>query len=286
MRLRRRVHGILRVGSKRPIARAVNASIVVLILLNVVAIILDTVQGLRIAYGPWLDAFEILSVAVFTVEYLARLWVVPEDPMFRGPVRGRLRWMGTPLAIVDLLAVLPFYLPMVVGLDLRFLRVLRLFRLVRVLKLARYSKAIQSMGRVFRAKRQQLVMTLFLVGVLLVLSSSLMYLAEHEAQPEAFSSIPRTLWWAVITLTTVGYGDAVPITPLGRALGAVIALLGIGMIALPAGILGSGFVDELQREHDEAEAVQEQAAWEGDQVGTCPHCGKALDEPPASSEGL
>lgn len=285
MRLRRRVHGILRVGSKRPVARAVNASIVVLILLNVVAIILETVQGLTIAYGPWLEAFEIFSVAVFTVEYLARLWVVPEDPMFRGAVRGRLRWMGTPLAIVDLLAILPFYLPMVVGLDLRFLRVLRLFRLVRVLKLARYSKAVRSMGRVFRAKRQQLLMTLFLVGVLLIVSSSLMYLAEHEAQPEDFSSIPHTLWWAVITLTTVGYGDAVPITPLGRALGAVIALLGIGMIALPAGILGSGFVDELQREEAETEAIEDHAAWEGDRPGTCPHCGKDLDQPPASSEG-
>lgn len=284
MRLRRRVHRILRVGSKRPIARAVNASIVILILLNVVAIILDTVQSLRIAYGPWLDAFEILSVAVFTVEYLARLWVVPEDRAYRGAVRGRLRWMGTPLAIVDLLAILPFYLPMVVGLDLRFLRVLRLFRLVRVLKLARYSQAIQSMGRVFRAKRQQLLMTLFLVGVLLIVSSSLMYLAEHEAQPEDFSSIPHTLWWAVITLTTVGYGDAVPITPLGRALGAVIALLGIGMIALPAGILGSGFVDELQREQDQADVGAEHAGQEGARRGTCPHCGKDLDAPPAPSE--
>lgn len=285
MRLRRRVHEILRIGSKRPIARAVNASIVVLILLNVLAIILDTVQSLTVAYGAWLDAFEILSVAVFTVEYLARLWVVPEDPSFRGAVRGRLRWMGTPLAVVDLLAVLPFYLPMLVGVDLRFLRVLRLFRLVRVLKLARYSNAIRSMGRVFRAKRQQLLMTLVLVGVLLIVSSSLMYLAEHEAQPEDFSSIPHTLWWAVITLTTVGYGDAIPITPLGRALGAVIALLGIGMIALPAGILGSGFVDELQREDDEAEAAGQGAAGEGDRAGTCPHCGKRLDEPPASLEG-
>lgn len=285
MGLRRRVHEVLRVGSTRPVARTINASIVVLILLNVVAIILGTVQGLRVAYGPWLDTFEILSVAIFTVEYLARLWVVPEDPMFRGAVRGRLRWMGTPLAVVDLLAILPFYLPMGVALDLRFLRVLRLLRLVRVLKLARYSKAIRSMGRVFRAKRQELVMTLFLVGVLLVVSSSLMYLAEHEAQPEDFSSIPHTLWWAVITLTTVGYGDAVPITPLGRALGAVIALLGIGMIALPAGILGSGFVDELQPEADEDEALPTQAAAERARRGACPHCGKDLDQPPASSEG-
>lgn len=283
MGLRRRVHEVLRVGSKSAVARTVNTSIVVLILLNVLAIILETVQSLRLAYGTWFDAFEILSVAVFTAEYLARLWVVPEDPTFRGAVRGRLRWMGTPLAIVDLLAVLPFFLPMVVGLDLRFLRVLRLFRLVRVLKLARYSKAIQSMGRVFRSKRQHLLMTLFLVGVLLVLASSLMYLAEHEAQPEAFSSIPDTLWWAVITLTTVGYGDVVPVTPLGRVLGAVIALLGVGMIALPAGILGSGFIEELQREHDEAEEAAE-AAQRDAQPRACPHCGKDLDAPPDPTE--
>ncbi len=243
------------------------------------AIILETVQSLDQAYGAWFDAFEAVSVAVFTVEYLARLWAIPEDPGFQGEVRGRLRWMGTPLALIDLLAILPFYLPVAVALDLRFLRLLRLFRIFRVLKLARYSKAMQSMGRVFRAKRQQLVMTLFTVGVLLILSSSLMYLVEHEAQPEAFSSIPRTLWWAVITLTTVGYGDVVPITPLGRVLGAFIALLGVGMIALPAGILGSGFVEELQREQDEEAEAEAASQVRADDPRVCPHCGKDLDAP-------
>lgn len=264
--VRRRVHELLRVGEEADTAaRWVNGAIVTLILLSVLALILGTVEPLAAGYGDLLGAFEVLSVALFTVEYLARLWSAPEDPSYAHPLGGRLRWSVTPLALVDLLAVLPFYLPMVATLDGRSLRVLRLFRMVRVLKVARYSRSLQTMGRVFRAKRQELTLTLFTVGVLVVVASSLMYFAEHEAQPEAFSSIPETVWWAVITLTTVGYGDVIPVTTAGRILGSVIAVLGIGMIALPAGILGSGFVEEIQKRRDAAEAAAGPL--------TCPHCG-------------
>lgn len=271
--LRHRVHRLLRTGEGAPaLARWINGFIVVLILLNVVAVLLETVASVAARYGGMLHAFEVLSVAVFTVEYLARLWTAPEDPDHPGAVRGRLGWAITPLALIDLAAVLPFYLPLAVALDLRVLRVLRLLRILRVLKLARYNTAMQTMGRVFRRQRHELLITVFTVAILIVLASTMMYWVEHEAQPEAFASIPHAIWWAVVTLTTVGYGDVVPVTTAGRLLAAVIAVLGIGMIALPAGILGSGFVEEIQSERDEELPT------------ICPHCGRDVRTEPEDFE--
>lgn len=275
--LRVRVFEILRgTRDEDTLARVVNTAIVALILANVLAFILESVASLYARYGAFFDAFEVASVAVFTVEYLARLWAAPEDPQNTHPVTGRLVWMGTPLALVDLLAVLPFYLGALVPLDLRVLRVLRVLRIARVLKLARYSKALQAMGRVIRRKRSELVMTMFACALLLVLAASLMWLAEHEAQPTAFPDIPQALWWAVITLTTVGYGDVVPVTTAGRLIGALIAVIGIGFIALPAGLLASGFVEELNEEQQAAEEAGETLP------ARCPHCGELIagEEPP------
>jgi voltage-gated potassium channel len=171
--------------------------------------------------------------------------------------------MVTPLALVDLLSVLPFYLPFV-GVDLRSLRAVRLFRVFRIVKLGRYSKALNLLGRVLVSRKAELVMTIFALLVLMVLASSLMYFAEHDAQPESFSSIPAAMWWAVATLSTVGYGDIYPVTFAGKLLAAVVAVLGIGMFALPAGLLGSAFVEEIQRTPTGPQR--------------CPHCGEELSE--------
>ena len=173
-----------------------------------------------------------------------------------------MRFALTPLAIVDVLAVLPFYLPFL-GVDLRALRILRLFRLFRVFKMARYSNAMHLLWRVLVARRAEMLITLFTMAILLLLASTSMYFAETEAQPEAFPHIPAAMWWAVATLTTVGYGDVYPITPLGKVMGSVIAILGIGMFALPTGVLGAGFVEEIQKRKKPRK--------------TCPHCGKAID---------
>jgi voltage-gated potassium channel len=164
------------------------------------------------------------------------------------------------MAVVDLVSILPSLIP---GgtLDLRFIRSLRLARLARTLKLARYSQSLQTLGRVLRAKREELVVTGIAGALLLICASSIMYFAEHDAQPQQFSSIPASMWWGVVTLTTVGYGDIFPVTPLGKILGAFIALLGIGLFALPAGILASGFSDELRR----------------NEPRTCPRCGQVID---------
>jgi voltage-gated potassium channel len=235
--------------------------ILVLIFLNVLAGIVGTVAIVEQQFGFYLYAFEVFSVAVFTVEYLARLWACTVQPRYAHPLWGRLRFALTPLALIDLLAILPFYLPLL-GLDLRVVRVFRLVRLFRVAKLGRYLDSLSLFGRIWRAKREELLMSLVLWVFLLITSASLMYYAEHEAQPEAFPDIPATMWWAVMTLTTVGYGDVYPISSTGRVIGAFVAVLGIGLFALPTAILGSGFI----------EAIQERK-----RKRVCPHCGQPLE---------
>lgn len=158
---------------------------------------------------------------------------------------GRIRFALTPWLLVDLAAILPSLLPFV-GLDLRVLRLLRVFRLVRVLKLGRSTGAIEIIGAVLTRTQEELLITLGFVGVLILISASLMHAAEAEAQPEVFGSIPDAMWWAVVTLTTVGYGDAFPVTPVGRVIAGCIAILGIGLVGMPAGILGAGFMQEME----------------------------------------
>lgn len=243
--------------------RVFDLFIVTLILLNVAAMVLESVEGIRRLVPAWFTVFEYFSVIVFTVEYILRVWSCVEEPQYRGPLFGRIHFMLTPLALVDLLAVLPFYLPFF-AVDLRVLRMFRLFRIMRIMriaKLARYSDSLQMLMRVLRTKKEQLISTVFILLILLVVTASLMYYAENEAQPDVFSSIPEAMWWAAATLTTVGYGDVYPVTTIGRFMGAVIAVLGIGMFALPTGILGAGFVEELGQRK---------------KPPRCPHCGKEI----------
>ncbi len=231
-----------------------------LIFLNVFAVIAGSVRSIQVKWAYFLDGFEVFSVVVFTIEYVARLWSCVVDPRFSGPLRGRIRLAFRPLLIIDLLAILPFYLPFF-NADLRSLRILRLLRVLRVAKVARYYASLDLMTSVFRSKKEELVLTSALMIFLLVIASSILYCCENSAQPNAFSSIPATMWWSVATLTTVGYGDMYPVTPLGKFFSSIIAIIGIGMFALPTGIIGAGFV----------EAIQEKK-----KKHTCPHCGKDL----------
>lgn len=225
-------------------SRTFEIGIMTLISLNVVAVVLETVDGIGGPYKAWFDGFEVFSVAVFTAEYMARLWSCTSVHRYRRPLLGRLRFAVTPMALIDLAAILPFYLPMMMGLDLRFLRA---FRLLRVFKLARYAQPLRTLGGAIRAKKKELWVAVSVVFVLLVTASSMMYFAEREAQPEAFSSIPAAMWWGVVTLTTVGYGDVYPVTLAGKCIGALFSLLGIATFALPAGIIAGGFTEELHR---------------------------------------
>ena len=230
-------------------SRVFDIFIMSLISLNVVAVILETVEEIRQSLGAFLLVFEIGSVAIFTIEYLLRIWSCTVHRSFAAPVTGRLRYAMRPMLLIDLLAILPAYLT-VLPIDLRFLRALRLLRIFRLLRLHRYSVALQILSGVIVAKKEELTIALSSLLMLLLISSSLMYYADHNAQPEAFSSIPATMWWSVATLTTVGYGDMYPSTAIGKVLAGVIAILGIGMFALPAGILGGAFAERAARGGD------------------------------------
>ena len=189
---------------------------------------------------------------LFTLEYGARVWaaVEREGGRYTAPVRGRLRYMLSPLALIDLIAILPFYLSFLLPVDLRFMRVFRLFL---IFKLTRYQPSMSLLARVLRNEAGPIAAALFVLAMLLVVAASFAYLAEREAQPLVFASIPDAMWWAIVTMTTVGYGDMVPVTPLGKVIGGVIAVIGLGMVALPAGLLASGFSDQLHQRRREFE---------------------------------
>lgn len=219
---------------------------IVLILANVAAVALETVPTLWARFKPFFLWFEIASVAIFTVEYGVRVWASSEmDGDETSPAwRRRLSYMCSPLAIIDLLAILPSYLGAFVAVDLRALRI---FRLLRLLKLVRYSPALASLGRVVHAERRALFAALIVMLGLLFTASTLMYLMENSAQPDKFASIPDALWWAIATLTTVGYGDVVPVTDAGKLVGGFVMIFGLAFYALPIGIIASGFSDEIHR---------------------------------------
>ena len=311
-RIRKRTFEVMEVG--RPddqLSRWVDSLIMTLVAGNVVAVILESVAEIRLAYGDLFIAFNQVSVAAFTVEFACRIWAAREKHgSGTTACRRRLRYLVSPLAIIDFLAIAPFYLSAYVSFDLRFLRILRLLRIV---KLTRYSRAMHRMGEVFRMQRRALTASLFLLSISIILSASALHVVEHKVQPQAFGSIPAAMWWAVCTLTTVGYGDVTPITPLGKALASCITIIGIGMVALPTSLLASGFAHVMNRNERELEAEAAEALADGivtsqealsysdlaeslyiepevadeiieavqkrhvlEDFGDCPHCGKSI----------
>ena len=240
-------------------SQAISWFLVVLISANALMSILETVPGLTVGVEGWLWRFEVFSITLFAVEYFLRLWSCTA----RGysPILGRIRYALTPMMLIDLAAIIPFFL-LILNMDLRMARVVRLTRLFRVAKLVRHSKALRLLGRTLWMRRDELVVTLVIGGFAMILSASAVYYAEHQRQPDVFSSIPASLWWAVSTLTTVGYGDTYPVTVLGKILGGIIQVIGVGLFAMPAGILASGFIQEYQEQKDGAQV--------------CPHCGREI----------
>lgn len=222
-----------------------NHFIVLLIALNLIAIVIESVASIHQQYRAEFWAFEVFSVSIFTLEYLARVWscVDGSDARYQSGWRGRLRYIFSPLALIDLIAIVPFYLSLYLQIDLRFLRILRL---LRIFKLTRHLPAFGILLAVLRKESDALVSAMLILSLMLLIAASGIYLLESEVQPQAFASIPQSMWWAMATLTTVGYGDVVPITPLGKLFGGLIGLIGIGMVALPAAILASGFAEQLQ----------------------------------------
>lgn len=267
-KLKRRVFQIIsRAEEGDRASRVFDCTIMVLIVLSILSIILQSFESLAVAWGDLFKALEVITVAVFTVEYALRLWTADlAYPDARWPI---LKYALSFMAIIDLLAILPFYLPFFSA-DLRFLRMMRLFRLfrlLRVFKLGRYFDALQTIVNVIRTSASQLVMSVALCLFVMLFSAIVMYTVENPVQPEQFPNVLASLWWAICTLTTVGYGDVYPVTAIGRFFAAVISLVGIGIIAIPTGIIAAGFTSAIER-----------PSQPDDPKHYCPYCGHKLDE--------
>lgn len=253
--------------------RLFNMLLALLIVSNVTVTILSTVPGVYEEYGPWIRAFDLGCAVVFGLEYAARLYVTPLRPGHEDGWRGLLRYALTPLPLIDLLVIVSLLLPGSAA--LASLRGLRLLKLLSLLKLGRYSDSLQLIGRVIRRRAGELFTTVLIVVVLVFIAASLLYQVESSAGTKGFESIPQALWWSVVTLTTTGYGDVYPLTTLGKVAAGMIMLFGVGMVALPAGMIASGFAEELSRLRMEEEAIREEATRET-RGHFCPHCGERL----------
>ncbi|WP_454916550.1 cyclic nucleotide-gated ion channel [Xanthobacter sediminis] len=228
------------------VADLVHYFLIIVVLLSVAGAVLATVPSLELRDQTWFNACELLALVVFSAEYAVRIWVAPEHPLRRRmpPWRARLSYVATPAAIIDLLAVAPAILSQVAPLDVHALLVLRL---LRFLKLARYSSGFNALYLSVKRERYALLACLVILATGVLLAATAMYLVERAAQPDQLGSIPQAMWWAITTLTTVGYGDVVPITTMGRMIGAVTMVAGLIMLALPIAIIASSFSEVISK---------------------------------------
>lgn len=270
---KQKVHGLLHpeiVGDSRW-DKVINIFIVVLIILNVIAVMLETIPTIEKNRDLMLffHYFDLVSVIIFSVEYVLRVWSSNHEEKYKHSFWGRLKYMASPAALIDLMAILPSYLHAFIGLDLRVLRMLRLLRFFRLFRLTAYTKPAHMIANVFRKRKNELALSFILAIFLIIISSCIIYFAERQhplpnGAPSLFTSIPRTIWWSVVTLTTTGYGDMFPVTNLGKALASIIMLTGVAFFALPAGIITAGFIDEFRLNRIK-------------KTHRCPHCGEHIE---------
>jgi len=212
-----------------------------LIIANVIAMILESHASIRAVYQDYFYVFELISIIIFSFEYFYRIVVGFKS----AGIKGASKYIFSTFGLIDLISILPFYLNQFIKIDGRFVRILRLFRLTRIFKLGRDSASLKLFVQALSAVRNELKFTLFLSILTILFSASAIYFLENEAQPEKFSSITESIWWATVSLATVGYGDVYPITVGGKAFAAIISLVGIGIVAIPTGIISASFVEEI-----------------------------------------
>lgn len=268
---KKKVHGLLHpeiVGDERW-DKIINVFIIVLIILNVIAVIVETVESIHDKYAEFFYYFDLISVIIFTIEYLLRVWSSNHEEKYKHSIWGRIKYMFSLGALIDLAAILPSILAYFIGVkfDLRELRILRLMRVIRLFRLTAYTNSVHMIANVFKKRKNELLLSFILVLFLIIISACILYFAEHlypDEKTSQFKSIPHTIWWAVVTLTTTGYGDMYPLTVLGKTMAGIIMLTGIAFFAIPAGILAAGFQEEFRRNRTL-------------KTHRCPHCGEELD---------
>lgn len=265
-KIKKRIFEIIQAANENDIASKIfDLFIISLIILNVILVIMDT-----FTLPDWVRSLsrnlEIFSIVVFTAEYLLRIWTADLLYPERGKIKAKIKYIFSFMALIDLFAILPFYLPLLIPIDLRVLRILRVIRLLRIFKVNRYTKALSLIGSVLKNKASQLISSMLIVAILMLISSIIMYNVENPAQPDVFTNAFSGLWWAVATFTTVGYGDIYPVTAFGKVLSAIIALLGIGLVAVPTGIISAGFMEQIEHEKEN-----------NDRKKYCPYCGKKIE---------
>jgi voltage-gated potassium channel len=239
-RLRAQVFAILHLPDPRNrLARWLNWFLAALIVGNAVAVTLETVPGIHREFARALHTFEAVSTAIFIVEYLARVWTCVEQQSLRHPLWGRLRFMKQPLALLDLIAIVTWWTPW----DLRFVRVVRLVRLLKIFHLYEFEAALERLSVSLERRKELLLVAVVLMAVFVYLASSLLYQIEHARQPQVFSSVPATFWWAVVTFNTIGYGDMVPLTPFGQLVAGLVSIFGVGVFALPTAIVIAAIIE-------------------------------------------
>ena len=269
---KKKVHGLLHpqiVGDKHW-DKIINVFIITLIILNVIAVILETVPSLSDEQHEILffKYFDLVSVIIFSVEYILRVWSSNHEEKYKHSIWGRLKYMVSPGALIDLIAIAPSILAHFIGIgfDLREIRILRLLRILRLFRLTAYTQSAHLIANVFKRRAKELAISFVMVSFLIIIASCIMYFAEH-LHPEnqhKFSSIPATLWWSVVTLTTTGYGDMYPMTTIGKVMSGILMLTGVAFFAIPAGILSAGFLEEFRKNRIS-------------KTHRCPHCGEKIE---------
>jgi voltage-gated potassium channel len=245
-------------------SKIINGFIAVLIVLNIIAVVLDSYKSINNKYFFEFYYFEVFSICIFSIEYIIRVIVSPYKYSDDYEIQYIWKYIVSPLAIIDLFSILPFYLPLLFRIDLRMIRIVRVFRLIRILKIKRYSKSLNIIVRVLRKKKTDLALTVFIIGILLLLSGSIIYYVENELQPDIFPNIIESSIWALKTMVFLGY-DTPPLSIVGKIMGLFITMLGLGWIALPISIISSGFIEEIQRNKKCEDII-------------CPYCGKSIKD--------
>jgi voltage-gated potassium channel len=250
MTIRKKIYNYLNPLESDPLPQKIlNNFIAIIIIFNIFALIASSVKSVEDEYGKLLDIFEWFCITIFTIEYILRLYTIKENATFSRK-NGRVKYFFTLPALIDLISILPIIFHLF---NLSFIRVLRLARLVRVFKLERYTHGIQKIFRVFKNKKNDLISAFSLIIFVVIVFTFLIYLIENEAQPDKYSSIPESLYWTIVTITSIGGGDIFPVTLWGKLLTVLMALIGIAFVALPTSIITAGFIESKT---------------------TCPHCGK------------